>query len=528
MTTIRIYKGVPWSYGTPHIKYTTNKLSYLSSYFKFAIGNCNVGQFEQITIPKNLLEIQDCNYCHFQVNEQDYYCFIMSCKYINENATEITLQPDWLFMYMDSITWKKCIIERHHYNLDATNMIRTGEGFNPPLDVYNTYYPFSIGDIQTSNIVPVVFTNIDPTTELIDTTLPPLNLRKLVNSYRAYEVTDIAEFSKFLNGLDNPEPDPNATNTLYLPEHILGIVYVPKLFTTRLNSAIAKQGHGMYELSMNATSGTFTIPEYNPYFQGYTPVNRKLTYSPEFTFIEMTDGFANKIKLDRSKMNSYSFKWTCVPSPDWTVHVVPVRYNNEDYPEEYSIDITNFPQATWNSDTYKIFMLNNKNQMETQEAWSIARGLAGATTGLANTLMGNPSGLMESSNAIFNSIENVEQVQAKIKDAQHMPVQTKGQINSLTSFLCRDNIDFKFTFLFFNYCASNFNDTEAIDDFFTHFGYKFNREETPSPVHRSTYTYYKLLETNYLCDCNAEARAYIDNLLLNGLTFWYGSEVYSY
>ena len=86
----------------------------------------------------------------------------------------------------------------------------------------------------------------------------------------------------------------------------------------------------MYELAMNETTGTFTIPEYNPYFQGYTPINRKMTYSPEFTYIEMTDGFSNKVKLDRSKMNSYQFKWTCIPSPDFTVKIIPVHYNNED------------------------------------------------------------------------------------------------------------------------------------------------------------------------------------------------------
>lgn len=535
---------MPWAYGTPHIKYTTNKLSYLSNYFKFAIGGCNVGKFREITIPKTLLEVQDCNYCHFQVDDQDYFCFIMSCEYVNENATTIYLQPDWLFMYMDTITWKKCLIERHHYNADATNMIRTSEGFNPPLDVFNTYYPFNSKTGQSGvllaspNWCPVVFTNIDITTLLVDATLPPFT-PGLVNSYRAYEVTDCGEFSKFLNGLDNPEPDPEATNTLYLPEHILGIVYVPKDFITR-QTVNPKVGHGMHELAMNETTGTFTIPQYTPYFQGYTPVNRKLSYSPEFTYIEMTDGFSNKVKLDRAKMNSYQFKWSCIPSPDFTVKVTPVRYNNEDYPEEYSITITNFPQASWNSDTYKIFMLNNKNQLDTSQEWAQARGVVGAinnTTGaLVNTLSGNIGGLTSNLTGVADSLlsasETVDKIQAKIKDATHSPVQTKGNINSLTSFLGRtsiigNTID-KFSFLYFNYCACNFNDAQSIDNYFTHFGYKFNREETPNPTHRSTYTYYKLLETNYLCNCNDEARNYIDSLLLNGITFWNEREVYQY
>lgn len=527
MTTLRVYKGVPWSYGTPHIKYTTNKLSYLSNFFKFAIGGCNVGEFTKIVVPKTLLEIQDCNYCHFQVAEEDYFCFIISCRYVNENATELTLQPDWMFMYMDSITWKKCMIERHHYNLDSTNMIRTGEGFNPPLDVYNTYYPFSMGGVAQNTLTAVCFTNLNPTTGLVDTTTPPLtDLRGLVNSYRGYEVTDVRAFSEFLNGLDNPEPDPETTNTMYLPEHILGIVYVPNMFISRVPQGIT--GHGLAEIWMTPKTGTFTIPDYTPYFQGYTPVNRKLSYSPEFTYIEISDGFANKVKLDRSKMNSLQFRWTCTPSPDFTVHITPVRYNNEDYPEEYSIDITNFPQATWNSDTYKIFMLNNKNQMQTATEYSGLKYGASVVQGSLKSLYNPVEGLSDIGSSALNTMETLDQIHAKIKDAQHSPTQTKGEINSLTRMLARDSLDNKYTFLFFNYCACNYNDTEAIDDFFTHYGYKFNREEVPSPTHRNTYTYYKLLETNYLCDCNNEARSYIDSLLLNGITFWYGNEVYSY
>ena len=543
MTSIRFYAGVPWSYGAPHIKYTTNKLSYLHTYFEYAIHDCNVGKFRQIVVPKSLLDIQHCNYCHFQVNGVDYFCFIMACEYVNENATRLQLQPDWLFMYIDSIIWKKCLIERHHYAYDSTNMIRTSEGFNPPLDVFNTYYPFnskvahSGSLLSDPNWAPVVFTNIDITTLKVDTTLPSFT-PGLVNSYRAYEVTNCGDFSKFLNGLDNPEPDPE-DSTLYLPEHILGIVYVPKIFITRqqLNPKVA---HGMYELAMNETTGTFTIPEYNPYFQGYTPINRKMTYSPEFTYIEMTDGFSNKVKLDRSKMNSYQFKWTCIPSPDFTVKIIPVRYNNEDYPEEYSITITNFPQASWNSDTYKIFMLNNKNQLDTSQSWAQAKGEFGvmnnATGAVANALTGNIGGIHNSLTNVATSMldarETVDSIQAKIRDASHSPVQTKGNINSLTSFLGRtsivgNTID-KFAFLYFNYCGCNFNDAQSIDNYFTHYGYKFNREETPSPTHRSTYTYYKLLECNYLCDCNNEARAYIDSLLMNGITFWNGNEVYQY
>lgn len=546
MTTIRFYRGVPWSYGTPHIKYTTNKLSYLSNYFKFAIGGCNVGKFRAITIPKTLLEIQDCNYCHFQVNEQDYFCFIMSCEYINENATEIILQPDWLFMYMDTITWKRSLIERHHYNLDSTNMIRTFEGFNPNLDVYDTYYPFNAktgesGTIGSVAWCPVVFTNIDPTTSAIDTTLPILT-PGLVDSYRGYKVTDTQQFVKFLNGLDNPEPDPNNPNQLYLPEHILGIVYVPQIFISLLPNGVGKTGHGMSEINMSGTSGTFTIPNTTPYFQGYTPTNRKMYYSPEFNYIEMTDGFENKIKLDRSKMNSYQFTWSCIPSPDFTVKITPVRYNNEDYPEEYSITISNFPQATWNSDTYKIFMLNNKNQLDTSQEWAQAKGVMGAVTGTASTvtnlMSGNIGGVQGGLTGVASSLlgaqETIDNIQAKIKDASHSPVQTKGCINSLTNFLGRVRNDIlnpsasKFSFLYFNYCACNFNDAQAIDNFFTHYGYKFNREETVNPTNRSTYTYYKVLEPNYLCNCNAEAKAYIDNLLTSGLTFWYGNEVYSY
>lgn len=534
---------MPWSYGTPHIKYTTNKLSYLHQYFKYAINDCNVGKFRQIVIPKSLLEIQDCNYCHFQVDNQDYFCFIMSCEYINENATEISLQPDWLFMYIDKITWKKCLIERHHYAYDSTNMIRTSEGFDPPLDIYNTYYPFD-SKTNTSSLIPdpnwapVVFTNIDITTLKVDTTLPNVS-PGIVNSYRAYEVTNCSDFSKFLNGLDNPEPDPSDSNTLYLPEHILGIVYVPKIFLTR-QTLSPKIAHGMYELAMDGTTGTFTIPQYTPYFQGYDPVNRKLSYSPEFNYIEMTDGFSNKIKFDREKMNSYSFKWFCIPSPDFTVKVTPVRYNNEDYPEEYSITITNFPQASWNSDTYKIFMLNNKNQMDTTQMWAQTKaqfGVLNSSTGaLMSAIGGNINGVHENLTGIATSLmagkETVDTIQSKIKDASHSPVQTKGNINSLTSFLGRttllgNTID-KFSFLYFNYCACNFNDAQSIDNFFTHYGYKFNREEVPSPTHRSNYTYYKLLECNYLCDCNVEAKEYIDHLLLNGITFWNSSEVYNY
>lgn len=543
MTTIRFYKGVPWTYGAPHIKYTTTKLSYLHKYFKYAINDCNVGKFRQIVIPKSLLEIQDCNYCHFQVDNQDYFCFIMSCEYVNENATEISLQPDWLFMYIDKITWKKCLIERHHYAYDSTNMIRTSEGFDPPLDIYNTYYPFDSKTntnslIPDPNWAPVVFTNIDITTLKVDTTLPNVS-PGIVNSYRAYEVTNCSDFSKFLNGLDNPEPDPNDSNTLYLPEHILGIVYVPKIFLTR-QTLSPKIAHGMYELAMDGTTGTFTIPQYTPYFQGYDPVNRKLSYSPEFNYIEMTDGFSNKIKFDREKMNSYSFKWFCIPSPDFTVKVTPVRYNNEDYPEEYSITITNFPQASWNSDTYKIFMLNNKNQMDTTQMWAQTKaqfGVLNSSTGaLMSAIGGNINGVHENLTGIATSLmagkETVDTIQSKIKDASHSPVQTKGNINSLTSFLGRttllgNTID-KFSFLYFNYCACNFNDAQSIDNFFTHYGYKFNREEVPSPTHRSNYTYYKLLECNYLCDCNVEAKEYIDHLLLNGITFWNSSEVYNY
>ena len=530
MTTLSLYRGVPRSYGSPHIKYTTNKQSYLSAFKKFDIANCNIGQFNNIVIPKTLLEVNDCNYASFSSGGETYYCFITNATYNNENATTLSLTPDYLFMYMDEITWGKCLIERHNYAYDSTNKIRTNEGFNPHLDVYDTYYPFTFSQYDDS--IPLLFTNISMATGKVETT-PPITIGasdNIMNSYHCYAVTNMSDACRFLAQVDNPE---NADQFKYLPEHILGIVNVPKYF---VSSLLGAEVNGFSYVPMTQLDGTFTIPQKTATFGGYTPTNNKLNYSPEFHYIEMCDGFANKIKFDVSKMDSYSFKWTCVPSLDFTVHVVPVRYNGEDYPEEYAIDICNFPQGTWNTDTFKNFLLNNRNQIETTQAWSTAKMVTGVTTSALSTVgavaTGNVGGLVGGLSGISNSLlsgaNDIANIEAKIKDASHMPVQIKGAVNSVTSYLARKYIDHKFRFIWFNYCCCNRNDAEAIDDFFTHYGYKFNREETPSPTHRTTYTYYKLLECNYTCKCNAEARQYIDNLLLNGLTFWNGSEVYNY
>lgn len=430
------------------------------------------------------------------------YGFITNVLYINDNVAEITFDIDVFHTYYSNYSFGECIIERTNISSDSEGDYTLKE----PVDLGNEYvinYQHTV-DLSECDLI-------------IQTALPR-------------ESTDITRMGGMWNmGVHTYAVDRNCSGSemsaiisQIANKGLLSTYYCPVKFSRSGGTGGAALNNEIYNSNYSAENPRIGI---DGSLDGYTPRHKKLLCYP-YRYIEVTnmqgqrqiykcESFANP------SLAEFVLVGTAYPSPYG--YLYPKNYNGIEHAFDYGVPIQSFASNMMNSETMDYYWGTHKNQIIMNTINQGATGaMSGAMTGAAmGSVIGGVGAIPGAiagafvggiSGAGTSALSNYAQIQDIGNSASnYIGVGGTDNINVVSGF-CGFHINVK---------SIRADIAESIDDFFTRYGYNYQRLGTP-PIDGS-YNY-KYIKTN---GCNLISNSLpmgASNIICQihdkGVTYW--------
>lgn len=447
------------------------------------------------------------DYCFFHNADDNkwYYFFINRVEYVNDSTVTLDLELDVIQTYMFDWELLPCFVERNHTTKDDIGMYTEPEGLDTGelLDTWNT-------DITDLNeLVVIIMATVD--IKQSDLTQPDPFPAILGSRYHnifggagifACEMKDWEALSQYLLLLNKAGKIDSIIDMWMYPKALLspsiewGEVVIQRLNTTATKSITT---------SVNMPTAFYL---YSSGAEGqYIPRNKKLlTYPYSFLYVTNNSGAAAVFRYENTKTHNIALRVTGAVTGDAPVRIHAENYRGEGGYEE-GINLAGFPKCSWNSDAYKIWLAQNQTSQGLSvglSALSIAGGVGALATG--NVLAG--------AGMIAGGVTSIASTLAQNADRQIQPPQAHG--NQSVGVNVVNN---KQTFTLIRKQLS-IEKARILDDFFTMYGYRINRVQTPILKARPSFTYVKTANCHVRGSFGNEDATKIESVFNNGVTFW--------
>ena len=277
--------------------------------------------------------------------------------------------------------------------------------------------------------------------------------------------------------------------------------------------------------SANGVPKSETLPEYpaqvsvnssflNTYSgERYTPKNKKLFTSPYVKLLVSNNQGDIKEYLWENFTGKYTAKFiitgTPVPTPELSCY--PTKYRGIENDFENSVDLTNFPDCSWNEDSFSKWWAQNKTAFTSSIITNSIRGIGELASG------SYLSGGMSLVNTVSSSISSFTTQKNTLDNIC-------GNLNTTSIAYMQDRLGYTFYIM-----GIKGEYAKIIDDYFTMFGYATNRLKVPniknpSAKLRPHWNYIKtagtIIHSSKTGGLPADAENNIAKIYENGITFW--------
>lgn len=460
-------------------------------------ANCEIGS------------VYNANYMMFQnaaYENKWFYAFVTQIDYINDHNCRIHFMIDVMQTWMFDITLGASFIERQH---SATDEI--GDNILPE--------PVALGEY--------VFENY----HVLNNNLNHYAVAVMQVSVEAGQSSSGDFYDGVYSGGGIKAIDAAQQNAATLinsalaemnpkPEEILNMYMLPFVFlphTTDNYSQLEAVPSSTQAGHLNAGDDQITTITT---IDGYTPKNKKLFTYPYFYYhVDNGDGAGLSLRYEFFKNQGPQFIIEGSITPPIQVRLTPVNYKGIEATASHEdrstfLTISGYPMCSWNYDTYRAWVSQNSIPME------IAGGMAAAGVALAAATGGVGAVIPAAVGAISTAVNAATQMYKASQQAD----MCKGNVNS-------GNVNFaskKMTF-YGGRCHITRQQAVVIDDFFSMYGYAYNKVSVPNPTHRPKWYYVKTAGANIVGECPAEDLRKIISIYDQGVTFWHNaSEVGHY
>ena len=442
-----------------------------------------------------------------------FYYFITDIQFVNNNTTEIFVELDVMQTYLFDFERLSCFVERMHTEHDDYGAFTLDEG----LELGTLVDMQSKDTTNTNHLSIMVLASINP--NYSGTGSPVKALASMYNgvfsglkvwtvdSTRWQEWEDklaALEESGFLDGIHDMWMYPWAL----------------------VQSTHDNESDVAYPVN-SCTSADVTMPGCPKTLDGYTPRNKKLfTYpfcflyasnnnggSAVYRFERFNDGAAYPSILEPDVTETY-FKLYGTVSPDASVIMVPENYNGQAVNKEEALSLTNYPHCAWDSDTYKMWLAQNQNQHDYSRGVAGVKAVGGAAVALGSLFGGNLAGAAGGAALAISGATQIGEMMAQKRDMEIQPPQARGTFSSTANITAGKH---NFTFYVKTVSAEV---ARCIDDYFTMYGYKLNRNLIPQMHCRENFTYVKTVNCHIKGAFPANDIMKIESIFDHGVTFW--------
>ena len=465
-----------------------------------------------IKVEATMEEARTWNYLFFTNDNTTryYYYFITDIEYVNDSVVLLSLEMDVMQTYHFDYQLLPSFIERHHTPTDGIGEYLIDEGLDT--GEFINAHSFDSDGLQGNCVL--VLSSVDFRNSYGTATGTYIN--GVYSALKLYAFDNTTMLNALLLDISNAG----------FADGIVSMWMYPK--------NLVKIDNEWTDTNYHEVTGTvledFTVGSYTQHksklFEGYTPKNNKLyTYPYNYLYCTNNSGTSAvyRWELFSNPLSAITFNTYGALTPEGTVKIAPDQYKGTpgtNYDE--GISLGGFPSCAWNADTYKVWLAQNINSLNVAKETITINGMQGAISGAGQALGGiaslNVGQAASGGAAIGASLVNMNQqhkaLMAQIQDRQVQPAQARG------SFSTNVNVaSGRQTFSFYYKCPRK-EYAKAIDDYFTMYGYRVNKVDTPNRKNRKRFTYVKTVGCNLkgqMCDADTVGIARIFD---NGITFW--------
>ena len=458
-------------------------------------------------------DIYNCNYMAFQntgFGDKWFYAFIKKIEYVNNNNSEVTFEIDVMQTWAFDYELKQCFIERQHSYSDAIG----GNILPEPVEcgeyVYDNYEELIDG--LDSYAVVMMVCDVDGNSEFANTTIYD-NVCCGAEIYAIpLDTQNVAEAVgwKLYQYMQKPEAILNMymCPLALMPQYIKDATTLTKINARFVTTHLNAQQPPVGSIS-DGTAG----------FGLFTPKNNKL-YSYPYTYYHVDNGQGESLacRYEFFANNSPRFIIEGSITSPIQFRLTPKQYKGSSQSQQditglrsEFLGLTGYPICSWNYDTYKAWLAQNSVPMGIQTSVALGSAVLGAIAAVASGGAAVPVALGLGASAL----STVTSVLTKNYEASIKADTCKGNINT-------GNVDFSRKQLkYFGGRARITEDyAQAIDGFFTMYGYSHNMVGTPNRSSRPHWNYVKTADCKIVGNCPSDDIKKICEIYNNGVRFW--------
>ena len=457
-------------------------------------------------------DLQGCNYMMYRNANHGvkwFYAFITRLVYISEGTTEIVFETDVWQTWQFDIEILKSYVVREHSEHD-----KLFENCVPEKFTFEDYYLTEMEQITEESINLDEWGYLVGSTELnFDTTSLTAGhiMSGIYQGLYFYYYASEAELSEFLAEQD--------------ADCIQFITLIPKFCVSNASIGAHEidqaKGQGfIYANQKPATARMYFM--YEPIsegetFRGYEPKNKKLFASP-YTIILVTNHSGQRAEYkpeDFSKAEtgerSIQFELHGDISANPSVTLIPCYHQMLDVNVDAGISIRDFPQCSFTSDTFKLWLAKNQGGVALESLANIGQILTGVITTVGTSGAGSAIGatmITSGATGILNTVNNVYK-------ASKEPNSSNGGApkNNLLTAMGQNKFGFYIQCIKRQYA-------ETVDNFFTMYGYQTNKLKLPNLSSRPFFNYVETVDANIIGAIPADDLRAIKAMFNNGVTLW--------
>lgn len=513
-TNIYLLSGVPIDrehVNTLYFSNTTEQANYFSSK---AVASLTRNTYQRIKRGYARVEgkaetLYKCNYMMFQNSNHGrkwFYAFITNVEYINENCCEIEFEIDNIQTWLTEMKLGHCLIERCHTPSDEIGMNLEPETID--FGEYKTTATQTTGYFNDyAMIILTTHTfgenSVDKDYDFIANGLPT-------------GVYARAERNTSSNGFRPAFSILEELVETYGADSILSVFLYPSDFLDlREDSALVQPNPVKKEIKPTQTIRPTS-------FDGYIPKNNKLFTFP-YTCLKVSTSYGTSIitRYEYFKDSIPDFDILSGFSSNPSVTLVPHNYNGDIYSWDMALEINQFPQVAYTVDSYKAWIA--QGGMISMIGRDIGNTITTLGTATISTAINPALGAYASARGVVSQDVNTVNAITEIARQKNMPDKARGQLSG------NAQITHKLLNYYFEVRQIRREYAEMVDEYFTMFGYAYNKVGIPNIHARPHYTYIKTANAIVTGNIPSTACTDIKAALNSGITFWVnGNEVGNY
>ena len=494
----------------------TVQYNYFSGLNKLSVDNFTYQRKDStIRYPAHIDDIRHFNYVMYRNDNYTnkwFYAFIDKMEYLNDSTTLITIKTDVYQTWQFDLNFRNSFVVREHVNDDTIGANTVPEGLEYGEYIVNdrSSTNFSARDcyiaVQVSQLHSKMYNTYG-------------NISRIYNGIPqgcwvlCFDMNDYTNFNNFVRSYDDEN----------LAEAIVSVGIIPKSLVTGTpleKSFDTTYGFDCFLLPSSLSPVLLENKTWvrNTALDGYVPKNNKLFCAP-YNYLMITNNAGSTVSYAWEEFSSNQAKFFAdgVFTQGCDIKLIPINYKRTDLNGGYqwSVSLGKLPMISWNSNFYLNWAAVNSKYIAIEEGLA-AGSWAGSM--LTSMMYGNAGAMIGSTMSMASTIAGYEQ---QVRAAKMTPDSAKGNQN--TGDLNWSIGKTEFTGYKMSIKAEY---ARIIDEYFSAFGYKVNRNKMPNITGRQNWNYIETKGCNIIANIPQEDLDEIKQMFDTGVTIWHNTATF--